>query len=139
MNFLEQAIANIEASIDAYDEVDPYVMEQNMGSTSNAGYQLEAVEPLLRMIERHPAAYFGAPGAMVHFIEQFGAEYEKYLTESLKRAPASTTVWMLNRCINAGKHREVLLGLMKEIADREDVVAEVREQAQEFVNFQENR
>ena len=91
------------------------------------------------MIERHPTAYFGDPGAIVHFIEQFGTEYEKYLVESLKRTPASTTVWMLNRCINAGGHREALIGLMKEIANRTDVDEEVRGQAQEFVDFQEKR
>ena len=143
MNLLEQAIAKIEASIDAYNEVDTFVMEENINSITNAGYKLEAVEPLLQLIERHPTAYFGDPGAIVHFIEQFGTEYEKYLVESLKRTPGSTTVWMLNRCINAGGHREALIGLMKEITNRTDVEEEVRgqaqAQAQEFVDFQEKR
>lgn len=139
MDILGQAIASIEASIDAYDEADTGVMYENMEAVASAGYKLEAVEPLLQLIERHPTAYFGDPGAIVHFIEQFGTEYEAYLVDSLKRTPAVTTVWMLNRCINAGAHREALLGLMKEIAGGADIEEEVRNRAQEYVDFQEGR
>lgn len=86
-------------------------MENSINAITDAGCKLEAVETLLQLIERHPTAYFGEPGAIVHFIERFEAEYEKYLVESLKRTPAITTVWMLNRCINAGENtEEYLLG-----------------------------
>ncbi len=139
MDILGQAIADIETSIDADDEADTGVMYESMDAVASAGYKLEAVKPLLQLIERHPTAYFGDPGAIVHFIEQFGTEYEAYLVESLKRTPTVTTVWMLNRCINAGAHREALLELMREIADRTDAEGEVRNRAQEYVAYQEGR
>ena len=91
------------------------------------------------MFERHPIAYFGDPGAIVHFIEQFGGEYEVSLAASVKRTPTSTTVWMLNRCINAGEYVEEFMGILKEIADRADVDKIIKERAQEYVEFQEER
>lgn len=139
MGILEREIAKIEASIDEYDEADILVMYDSMEVITNAGYKSEAVEPLLQLFERHPTAYFGDPGAIVDFIEQFRGEYENSLAASVKRTPTGTTVWMLNRCINAGEHTEEFMGILKEIADRADVDKDVKERAQEYVDFQVNR
>ena len=138
MVILEQEIAKIEESIDEYDEADTLVIYDSINAITNAGYKSEAVEPLLQLFERHPTAYFGDPGAIVDFIEQFGGEYENPLAASVKRTPTSTTVWMLNRCINAGKHTEEFMGILKEVADRTDVDKNIKESAQEFVDFQAN-
>lgn len=139
MEILEKAIAKIEASIDETDEADISVIYDSVDTIMNEGYKSEAIEPLLQLFERHPLAYFGDPGAIVHFIEQFNGEYENFLAESVKRTPTSTTVWMLNRCINAGEHAEEFIGILKEIADRTDVAREIKERAREFVDFQANR
>ena len=139
MRILEQEIAKIEESIDQYDEADTQVMYESIDTITNAGYKSEAVEPLLQLFERHPIAYFGDPGAIVDFIEQFGGEYENSLAASVKRTPTITTVWMLNRCINAGEHTEEFMDLLKEIANRTDVDKDIKERAQEYVDFQANR
>ncbi|MCI8361126.1 MAG: hypothetical protein HFE86_07305 [Clostridiales bacterium] len=138
MEILEKLIARIEASIDEYDEADISVIYDSIDAVTNAGYQSEAIEPLLQLFERHPLAYFGDPGAIVHFIEQFGGEYENLLAESVKRTPTSTTVWMLKRCINAKKRTEEFMGILKEIAGRTDVHKDIKERAQEFVDFPAN-
>lgn len=138
MGILEQEIRKIEASIDEEDEADTLVMYGSVEAITNAGYSSEAVEPLLQLFERHPMAYFGDPGAIVHFIEQFGGEYENALAASVKRTPTSTTVWMLNRCINAGVHTEEFMDILKEIAGRTDVAEALKERAHEYVEFQEN-
>ena len=139
MEILEQEIAKIEASIDKYDEADLSVIYDSIDAITNAGYKSEAIELLLQLFERHPIAYFGDPGAIVDFIEQFSGEYEDSLAASVKRTPTSTTVWMLNRCINAGEHAEEFMGILKEVAGREDVDKTIKERAQEYVEFQENR
>ena len=139
MEILEQEIAKIEESIDQYDEADTQVMYESIDTITNAGYKSEAVEPLLQLFERHPIAYFGDPGAIVDFIEQFGGEYENSLAASVKRTPTISTVWMLNRCINAGEHTEEFMDLLKEIANRTDVDKDIKERAQEYVDFQANR
>jgi hypothetical protein len=65
-----------------------------------AGVGAEAVEPILRFMEEHPAIEFGVPGALVHFVERFyGNGYERMLVESVERKPTPSTVWMLNRVI----------------------------------------
>ncbi len=138
MELLEQEISRIEESIDKYDEVDTFVMSNSIDAITKAGYKLEAVEPLLQLFERHPTTYFGDPGEIVHFIEQFRGEYEKYLIVSVKRMPTLTTVWMLNRCINAGKQAEELLGIMKKIVIRKDVDTQIIERTQDYIDFQAN-
>lgn len=139
MEILEQEIARIEASIDEYDEADLSVIYDSIDAITNAGYKSEAIEPLLQLLERHPIAYFGDPGEIVQFIEQFGGEYEDFLLASVKRTPTSTTVWMLNRCINAGERTEEFMDILKEVADRADVDKEIQESAQEFLDYQANR
>ena len=139
MEILEQEIAKIEESIDEYDEADTLVMYDSINAIINAGYKLEAVELLLQLFERHPTAYFGNPGVIVDFIEQFSGEYENFLAASVKRTPTSTTVWMLNRCINAGGHTGEFMDILKEIASRTDVDKDIKESVQEFVDFQANR
>lgn len=138
MEILEQEIAKIEASIDEYDEADTLVMYDSINAITNAGYKSEAIPPLLQLLERHPIAYFGDPGAIVHFIEQFGGEYENPLAASVRRIPTVTTVWMLNRCINAGEHTEEFIGILQEIAGRTDIDKDIRERAREYVDFQAN-
>lgn len=129
----------MEASIDAYDEADTAVMYDSIEAITDADCQAEAVEPLLQLFERHPATYFGDPGPIVHFIEQFGGEYEDALAASVKRTPSVTTIWMLNRCINAGIHTEEFAGILKETAARTDVDAAVRESALKFTDCQAGR
>ncbi len=139
MEILEQEIARIEASIDEYDEADTLAMYESINTISDAGYKSEAVEPLLQLFERHPTAYFGDPGAIVHFIEQFGGEYENLLAASVKRTPTVTTVWMLNRCINAGEHTEEFMSILKEASGRTDADQDIRKRAREYVDYQEGR
>lgn len=139
MEILEQEIEKIEKSIDEYDEADTLVIYGSIDAITNAGYKSEAVEPLLQLFERHPTAYFGDPGAIVDFIEQFSGEYENSLAESVKRTPTSTTVWMLNRCINADEYAEEFMNILKEVAGRIDVDEDIKERAQEYIDFQENR
>jgi len=71
---------------------------------ANQGAGVEAVEPILRFMEQHPAIEFGTPGALVHFVERFhGRGYESLLVESLLRRPTGHTAWMLNGIVNGTK------------------------------------
>ncbi len=135
MELLEQEISKIEASIDEYDEVDTVVMADSIQAIEEAGYKLEAIEPLLQLLERHPVAYFGDPGEIVHFIEGLGGDYEKYLLASVKRKPTVTTIWMINRCINAREDKKALIDVLKEIIKREDVEPYIKERAQDYIDF----
>lgn len=113
-----------------------YDMEEKMELIKQNGAGIEAVAPILEIMERHPLEDFGMPGAMVHFAESFGAEYEPLLISSLKKRPSMHTVWMLNRCINGSANKDEYIALLKEISERADIETEIRESAADFYNFQ---
>ena len=83
---LEIAIKEIENSIGSDDF--ELVMEDNIMKLEIQNIGIEAVKPLLQLMERHPLVDFGVPGAIVHFVERFYKKgYEELLVESIKRKP----------------------------------------------------
>ena len=98
--------------------------------------QLDSVQPLLRLMERHPLTDFGSPGPIVHFVERFYKKgYEEELLLSLKRMPTLHTVWMLNRLINGTDQAEVYLDLLKDISENVSCDKEIREEALHFLSI----
>mgnify|MGYP005753145741 FL=1 len=94
----------MENEIDTDDFID--IMDDCMREIEESGIGLQAVEPLLQFIERHPLSDFGMPGSIVHFVEKFYKKgYEQLLIASVKRRPAMHTVWMLNRVKNGEENQ----------------------------------
>lgn len=133
---IDKLLREIEELVGSDDFI--YDVEEKIELIKDEGAGIEIVTPLLQIMERHPLDDFGMPGAMVHFIETFYPRFEPDLIESLKRRPALHTVWMLNRCINISPKKDEYLSIMKEIADREDIEEEIRNSAQEFLDYQMN-
>jgi hypothetical protein len=104
---------------------------------SPAGLGSDAVEPVVRFIEQHPAIDFGAPGALVHFVERFaGKGYEERLLESVERRPTSHTIWMLNRVINGTKapdEKRRLIEAMERARRHPNTDQAVRQAADQFL------
>lgn len=98
------------------------------------------IEPLLHFMEENPDIDYGAPGAVVHFMESIDG-YENLLIESINRTPISHTIWMLNRIINGAqnKNRKKYFELMKKQLKRSDVSDNLKEEIEDFVDFQEER
>lgn len=98
----------------------------------------QSIEPLLRLIENHPHADLGAPGPIVHFVEEFyGRGYESLLVESVRRCPVPHTLWMLNRIIN-GVAEPVKAEFVKElqaVAERDDIAKDVKDSAIRFLEL----
>ena len=87
------------------------------------------VEPVIRLMEENPEIDFGIPGYLVHFVEQYYKKgYEELLIDSLERRPTFHTVWMLQRIINdeSNPNREMYLGFLKELSQRNDIDIEVK-------------
>jgi hypothetical protein len=69
----------------------------------------EAIEPILKIMEKHPNIDYGKPGPLVHFLESYYKNgYEEILIDSLKRCPTMHTVWMLNRIINGSQGESLI-------------------------------
>ncbi|MGC3992230.1 MAG: hypothetical protein QM796_21550 [Chthoniobacteraceae bacterium] len=82
------------------------------------------VQVILDFMERYPDLDYGAPGALVHYVEQFElGYYTRALVESIQRTPTASTLTMLRRIINGtpeGEHREALINLLRSVAENED-------------------
>lgn len=130
---LEAAIKEIENNI-GLDDFE-LVMEDNIMKLEIQNVGIEAVEPLLQLMERHPLVDFGVPGAIVHFVERYYKKgYEELLVESIKRKPTMHTVWMLNRIINGSENPKEYIEIMNAIIDCNDVEDEIRNQARTFMS-----
>jgi hypothetical protein len=124
-------VANERAMLDAVDDL--------TDGWKAAGFGVDTVEPVLRIMEAHPDWDFGAPGALVHYVERFYRRgYEAMLIASLKRRPTSHTLWMLNRVINGEKdvqNKRKFVALLASIAGDPDQEAAVQEVAANFLSL----
>ena len=135
METLNSIIQKMEAGMQDNEDFETVMMDcmEEMEENYN---QLDSVQPLLRLMERHPLTDFGSPGPIVHFVERFYKKgYEEELLLSLKRMPTLHTVWMLNRLINGTDQEEVYLDLLKEISENVSYDKEIREEALHFLSL----
>lgn len=133
MATIDQVLQLLENTIEADDFLD--ICENAAEELQQLPNPFDAVEPILKLMEKHDYIDFGMPGPLAHFVETFYRKgYEAKLIESLKRRPTEHTLWMLNRIINGveGEQRESLLQLLDEILARPDLRDNAREAAKEF-------
>lgn len=130
---LDTVIKEIERAVGTDDF--EFIMEENIMKLEADGVGIEAVTPLLELMERHPMDDFGMPGAIVHFVERFYKNgYEELLIESVKKRPTIHTVWMLNRVMNGSENKNDYLEIMKEVTERSDVEEAIKSSASKFMD-----
>lgn len=97
-----------------------------------------ACEAMLQVLERHPQVEVGAPGPLVHALENYRGQYEQLLLASLNRRPTATTIWMLNRLINAatGAARQPLIDLLHRLEKHPLADESAQAAAKDFYCFQ---
>ena len=135
MEMLNSIIQKMESGMQDSEDFETVMMDCMEEIEENYN-QLDSVQPLLRLMERHPLTDFGSPGPIVHFVERFYKKgYEEELLLSLKRMPTLHTVWMLNRLINGTDQAEVYLELLKEISENASYNKEIREEALHFLSI----
>lgn len=135
METLNSIIQKMEAGMQDREDFETVMMDCMEEIEENYN-QLDSVQPLLRLMERHPLTDFGSPGSIVHFVERFYKKgYEEELLLPLKRMPTLHTVWMLNRLINGTDQAEVYLDLLKEISENASYDKEIREEALHFLSI----
>ena len=137
METLNSIIQKMEAGMQDREDFETVMMDCMEEIEENYN-QLDSVQPLLRLMERHPLTDFGSPGSIVHFVERFYKKgYEEELLLSLKRMPTLHTVWMLNRLINGTDQAEVYfyLDILKGISENASYDKEIREEALHFLSI----
>ena len=137
METLNSIIQKMETCIRDNDNLETVMMD-SMEEMEEHYNQLDSVQLLLKLMERHPLTDFGSPGPIVHFVERFYKKgYEEELLLSLKRMPTLHTVWMLNRLINGTDQAEVYfyLDILKGISENASYDKEIREEALHFLSI----
>ena len=133
METLNSIIQRMEAGMQDNEDFETVMMDCMEEIEENYN-QLDSVQTLLWLMERHPLTDFGSPGPIVHFVERFYKKgYEEELLLSLKRMPTLHTVWMLNRLINRTDQAEVYLDILKGISENASCDKEIREEALHFL------
>lgn len=82
--------------------------------------------PIFRYFERFPDAACGAPGTLVHLVEECYPNYVEALIESVERRPSFNGTLMINRILNSvidDSLRSRLIGTLKHVAANPDSVA----------------
>jgi truncated hemoglobin YjbI len=100
-----------------------------------------AIERLSNSNEIDPRSDLGTPGSFVHALEKL-PNYSDELIESIRRYPTPLTVWMINRILNttiAEQERQFWLNLLHESINHSQATFYVKEQAQDFIDFQRNQ
>lgn len=129
---LEELIKKMEDSIDS-DDLE-WIEEECIEKIEESDLGINAVEPLIKLMERHPLADFGVPGAIVHFVEKYyNKGYEDILYQSVKRSPSMHTVWMLNRMCNDKNSDDKFKKLLAETAERNDIDDAIAKSAKDFL------
>lgn len=102
----------------------------------------DAIENILELMEKNPLVEFGTPGPLTHFIEKFYKErqedYVNLLKKSVKDKPTVHTVWLLNRVINENKKQE-LIGILNSISNDKEIKQEIRDVANNFLEYHQNK
>jgi hypothetical protein len=136
---VDQFIADLDA-IENDDEIifEGQVYQAAEGVDESDPNLQKAFPAIFRLFERFPEEDFGAPGILVHLMETRGG-YDSLLTASLKRIPSIPAVTMVNRILNSpltADQRGEWLQVLQAVAESDSCVPEVRDCADEFLNYQ---
>lgn len=130
---IEEWIKEMEERIDSHDFEE--IQEDVIYKIQSANLGRNAIEPLLRFMERHPLTNFGMPGAIVHYVEQFYKKgYEDLLIASIQRRPTLHTVWMVNRIKNTKEDSDKYIEILTAILAKQEIEEEIKTSIREFLS-----
>lgn len=98
----------------------------------------DAIEPILKLVERSPDVDYGGPGPLAHFMETYYKKgYEELLLRSIERKPTEYTLYLLHRLINdeENPNRKLYIDLMKRISISEEYPENIIENAKDSLSY----
>jgi len=96
-------------------------------------------EPIFHFFENHPKADCGAPGTLVHHVEEYYPNYVASLRDSVRRAPSYNGVLMINRILNSNisdEERTEYLNTLRSVVSKGTAPEEVRSMTKRFLDRQ---
>lgn len=99
-----------------------------------------SVPAMFNVMERLDCAELGAPGPLVHTMEQWRGRYEKHLVNSVRRRPSIHAIWMINRILNVSPpDTKDWIDLLAAVASHPLACQSVKDQAVRFIQIQSER
>lgn len=106
--------------------------------SGNLIYEPNVAPVIFSYFERHHDQDLGAPGPLVHFLEQSYPAYLNALLASLERRPVLYSIWMTNRVLNSKLEADTRAALFEALvrASQHPLASESeRHEALEFVRL----
>jgi len=95
---------------------------------------------MFRTMERLNNDDLGSPGSLVHTLETWKNQYQKFLVESVHRKPCPLSLWMVNRILNTDPaDAEMWLNLLRKVATHPAASAGAKREAIFFQEYQNER
>jgi hypothetical protein len=134
-------IESVAVFSDRLNELDPdddaFVLHVDELVDETSPATLEVAYPaIFRFFEAHPENYCGAPGTLVHMMEDYYPNYVDELVKSVERMPSANTVLMVNRILNSDVHRALrnrLIECLRGACMHKNASSLVQEEAQRYL------
>ncbi|QDT66377.1 hypothetical protein V22_36440 [Calycomorphotria hydatis] len=97
---------------------------------------------IFEFFRRYPESDMGAPGSLVHFVEQYYPDYMPALLHDARVYPSYNSILMVNRILNSeipNQERSDLMDILRSTKNRDDIPDRVNELAADLLEFQNDR
>ena len=101
-----------------------------------------AYNEIFEFFRLHPESDMGAPGSLVHFVEDYFPNYVPALKHDARVYPSYNLILMINRILNSDisqDERADLMEILKETRDNASLPESVRVLSGDFLNFQNDK
>ncbi|WP_300672168.1 hypothetical protein [Desulfoluna sp.] len=124
-------------------EEDEFVLQvDDLIESIHQEHHEELIPTIFCFFEKFPLNDCGAPGTLVHFIEDYYPKYKQLLLDSLKREPAYNTILMVNRISNSNlskEERQEYESVLFNVIEDGNISEELRNEAKHFIEYQSKR
>jgi hypothetical protein len=140
---LSEILTRIENVRSVEEESDLAALEEAVRELFERPDAEMGIDTVLNVFERFPTADgYGVFWSIVHGLESVSGRYETKLIASVRRAPSEFSLLMVNRMLNAGRadvEGVSLVSLLKDVAEDQHCLAEVRDQARKLFEYQSSK
>lgn len=133
----ETKLLGFDPSLDDF----PYMVDELIESVDKEHFE-SLLPSIFRFFEKYPLNDCGAPGTLVHFIEDFFPLYKDLLIDSISKKPSYNTILMVNRILNSNlseEERNEYLSLLNSVISESQNPVELIDLAKEFSGYQADK
>lgn len=128
-------------SLDPTDDDFVLQVDNLVESVEEKNYE-QLIPSIFRFFESHPLDDCGAPGTLVHLVENFYPNYKDSLLNSIKNSPNVVAILMVNRILNSNlspQERDEYLSALNIVALNGEISDRLNNKAKHFIEYQASK